>query len=282
MQIRGMAEPRLIDGLSQIAPGHDALICDIWGVVHDGHAPFPQAAEALRRFRRERGKVVLLSNAPRMPDSVVEQFRRIGVATDCYDAIVTSGGATREDLERRGAISLYYIGPPGDLGLLDGLPVKRTGIEDADLAVCIGLVDDLTETPGDYGDRLARMRARNLPMLCANPDLKVYRGKQLCWCAGALAKAYEELGGDVVYYGKPYPAIYQAALTAAGNPLKPLAIGDALVTDLKGAQGAGIEALFIADGLHGEEIEPYTARHLGEMFAVHHVSAKAAMRALKW
>jgi HAD superfamily hydrolase (TIGR01459 family) len=282
MQIRGMTPPRLIDGLSQIAPDHDALICDIWGVVHDGHAPFPEAAEALRHFRRERGKVVLLSNAPRMPDSVVEQFRRIGVATDCYDAIVTSGGATREDLERRGPLSLYYIGPPGDLGLLDGLPITCTGIEEADLAVCIGLVDDLTETPGDYGDRLAPMRARNLPMLCANPDLKVYRGKQLCWCAGALAKAYQELGGEVVYYGKPYPAIYRAALTAAGNPQKPLAIGDALVTDLKGAQGAGIEALFIADGLHGEEIEPYTARHLGEMFAVHHVSAKAAMRALKW
>lgn len=277
-----MAEPRLINGLCEIAPGYDALICDIWGVVHNGHAPFPEAAEALRRFRRERGPVVLLSNAPRMPGSVVEQFRRIGVATDCYDAIVTSGGATREDLERRGPMSLYYIGPPGDRGLFNGLPVKSVDIEEADLAVCVGLVDDLTETPDDYADRLTRMRARNLPMLCANPDLKVYRGQQLCWCAGALAKAYEALGGSVVYYGKPHPAIYQAALKAAGNPQKPLAIGDALITDLMGAQGAGIEALFIADGLHGEEIEPYTARHLDEMFAVHHVSAKAAMRALKW
>jgi HAD superfamily hydrolase (TIGR01459 family) len=282
MQMRGMAEPRLINGLCEIASDHDALICDIWGVIHNGHAPFPEAAEALRRFRRERGPVVLLSNAPRMPVSVVEQFRRIGVATDCYDAIVTSGGATREDLEQRGPVSLYYIGPPGDLGLLEGLPIKRTSIEDAGLAVCVGLVDDLTETPDDYTNRLARMRARNLPMLCANPDLKVYRGKQLCWCAGALAKAYEALGGSVIYYGKPHPAIYQAALKAAGNPKKPLAIGDALITDLMGAQGAGIEALFIADGLHGEEIEPYTARHLGEMFAVHHVSAKASMRALKW
>ena len=282
MQMRGMAEPRLINGLCEIASDHDALICDIWGVVHDGHAPFRDAAEALRRFRRERGTVVLLSNAPRMPGSVEEQFRRIGVAIDCYDAIVTSGGATRVDLEQRGSVSLYYIGPPGDLGLLEGLPVKRTDIDEADLAVCVGLVDDLTEVPDDYTDRLAGMRARSLPMLCANPDLKVYRGKQLCWCAGALAKAYEALGGSVIYYGKPYPAIYQAALKAAGEPKNPLAIGDALVTDLKGAQDSGMEALFIADGLHGEEIEPYTARHLGEMFAVHHVSAKASMRALKW
>jgi HAD superfamily hydrolase (TIGR01459 family) len=119
-------------------------------------------------------------------------------------------------------------------------------------------------------------------MLCANPDLKVYRGSQLCWCAGALAQAYEKLGGQVVYYGKPYPAIYQAALKAAGDPKTPLAIGDALVTDLKGARDAGLEALFIADGLHGEEIEPYTSAHLGEMFAAHQVGAKAAMRALSW
>ncbi|HKD46937.1 MAG TPA: TIGR01459 family HAD-type hydrolase [Rhizomicrobium sp.] len=277
-----MSQPRLIDGLSEIASDYDAVICDIWGVVHDGHAPFPAAAEALRRFRRERGRVVLLSNAPRMPDSVVEQFRRIGVANDFYDAIVTSGGATREDLIRRGPLSLYFIGPDWDRTLLDGLSIKSTSVADADLAVCIGLKDDLAETPDDYGQVLAEMRAHHLLMLCANPDLKVYRGKQMCWCAGALAKAYEEMGGKVTYFGKPYPAIYQEALKAAGEPQKPLAIGDALVTDLKGAKGAGIEALFIADGLHGEEIEAYTARHLGEMFAVHHVSAKAAMRALKW
>src|SRR5215469_13775135 len=121
-----MSAPRLIAGLSEIARDHDALICDIWGVVHNGHAPFSDAAEALRRFRHERGRVVLLSNAPRMPDSVVEQFRRIGVANDFYDAIVTSGGATREDLIRRGPLSLYYIGPDWDRTLLDGLSIKST------------------------------------------------------------------------------------------------------------------------------------------------------------
>jgi HAD superfamily hydrolase (TIGR01459 family) len=277
-----MSEPRLIVGLSEIAPDHDALICDIWGVIHDGRAPFPEAAEALRRFRRERGRVVLLSNAPRMPDSVEEQFRRIGVADDFYDAIVTSGGATRQDLIRRGPLSLYYIGPDWDQTLLDGLSIERTGIAEADLAVCIGPRNDLTETPDDYADILAEMRAHNLLMICANPDLKVYRGRQICWCAGALANAYEEIGGAVTYYGKPYPAIYREALTAAGEPKNPLAIGDALVTDLKGAKGMGIASLFIADGLHGEEIAAYTARHLGELFAAHHVSPKAAMRVLKW
>ncbi len=281
-----MSPPRLITGLAEIASDHDALICDILGVVHNGHAPFPAAAEALRQFRQTRGPVVLLSNAPRSAKSVEAQFRRIGVATDCYDAIVTSGGATREDLKTRiakkGSLALYYIGPDQDADIIEGLAVTRVDIAHAELALCVGLKDDLTETPADYATSLAALRARDIPMLCANPDLKVYRGVQLCWCAGALAAAYEELGGEVVYYGKPYPAIYQAALRAAGSASRPLAIGDALVTDLKGAKDAGLEALFIADGLHGEEIEPYTAQHLGQLFAMAGVGAKAAMRALKW
>lgn len=282
MSSGAMSKPRLIDGLSEIASSYDALICDIWGVVHNGKAPFPEAAEALRRFRRDRGPVVLLSNAPRLAPSVVEQFQRIGVATDCYDAIVTSGGAAREELIRRGPVSLYYIGPPQDLSLIEGLSVRHTGLDEAELVLCVGLKDDLTETPADYAGLLQEMRARNLLMLCANPDLKVYRGDRLCWCAGALAKAYEALGGKVAYFGKPYPAIYQAALKAAHYSKKPLAVGDALVTDLKGAGAMGWDALFIADGLHGEETRPYTACHLGELFAAHHVAATAAMRALKW
>ena len=281
-----MSPPRLITGLSEIARDHDALICDIWGVVHNGHAPFPEAAEALRQFRSTQGPVVLLSNAPRPPGSVEDQFRRIGVATDFYDAIVTSGGAVRDDLAARtgqaGPLALYYIGPEQDTGLLSGLAVTRVGIDQAGVALCVGLVDDLTETPDDYSDILAAMRAKNLTMLCANPDLKVYRGSQLCWCAGALAQAYEAIDGPVIYYGKPYTAIYDSALKAAGRPKKALAIGDALITDLKGAQDAGLEALFIADGLHGEEIEPYTAQHLSEMFVAANVGAKAAMRALRW
>ena len=281
-----MRPARLIFGLSEIARDHDALICDIWGVVHNGHAPFPEAAKALRHFRREHGPVVLLSNAPRVPRSVEEQFRHIGVATDCYDAIVTSGGAARDDLAARRMpntpLSLYYVGPERDAGILDGLAIIRADIGKADMVLCVGLVDDLRETPADYSDILMAMRAKNLTMLCANPDLKVYRGPKLCWCAGALAQAYEAIGGLVTYYGKPYPAIYDAALAAAGHAKKALAIGDALITDLKGAQTAGLEALFIADGLHGEEVEPYTAQHLGEMFAAANVGAKAVMRALRW
>jgi HAD superfamily hydrolase (TIGR01459 family) len=289
-----MPVPRLISGLSEIAPGHDALICDIWGVLHDGRSVFPAAADALTRFRVERGPVILLTNAPRTPAEVAAQCASYGVPADCYDAIVSSGGAAREELERRsrqGTVPLYYIGPDRDLPMIQGLDISRTGIDQAKVALCIGLVDDLNETPDDYGDVLKAMRARGLTMLCANPDIKVLRGSRMIWCGGALARDYELLGGRVIYYGKPHAAMYEAALAKAGRaaetvqrqrPKAPLAIGDGLFTDVKGANDAGLDVLFVADGIHGEEIEPYTQAHLADLFQRNNLTAAAATRSLRW
>jgi HAD superfamily hydrolase (TIGR01459 family) len=295
-----MPAPRLISGLAELAPHYDALICDIWGVVHDGHAPYADAAEALRRFRDRHGPVVLLTNAPRSAESVQAQFRAIGVPDDCYDAIVTSGGAARADLETRvrakddqatgsrpaahkaAKLRLYYIGPERDASLFDGLAVARASVAEAEVALCTGLVDDLTETPDDYADILAAMKARGLAMICANPDLKVHRGEQLCWCAGALARDYEALGGSVIYYGKPRRPVYDIARSHLSGARHILAIGDGLVTDIRGANAAGLDALFIADGVHGEEIEPYTPEHLERLFASEGVRALAVCRQLAW
>jgi HAD superfamily hydrolase (TIGR01459 family) len=280
-----MTAPRLIAGLSELAPAYDALICDVWGVIHDGHKVHLAAAEALIRFRKTRGPVVLLTNAPRLTSEVAAQCAAYGVPADCYDVIVSSGGAARAELARRSAsapLSLYYIGPPKDLALMDGLAITRTGIAEAALVLCTGLEDDLTETPEDYADRLAAMRARDLTMICANPDLVVHRGTQLCPCAGALAKDYEKLGGTVIYYGKPHRPIYDAALAAAEGSKKPLAIGDGLFTDILGANRARLDVLFIADGVHGQEIEPYSAPHLEKLFAKAGVTALAASRSLTW
>ena len=277
-----MSVPRLISGLAELAPDYDALICDIWGVVHDGRAHHPEAAAALKRFRQTRGPVVLLTNAPRTAESVAAQFEVLGVPYDCYDAIITSGGAARADLERRGPTSLYYIGPERDASLLLGLAVTRTGIAGADVALCTGLVDDLTEVPSQYSAILAEMKAKGLAMICANPDLKVHRGTQLCWCAGALARDYEAMEGEVIYYGKPRLPIYEIARAACGGAKRILAIGDGLVTDIRGANAAGLDVLFIADGIHGEEIEPYTPNHLSHLFAAEGVHALAATRTLKW
>ena len=280
-----MTAPRLITGLSELAPAYDALICDVWGVIHDGHRAHPAAVEALIHFRKKHGPVVLLTNAPRRADSVAALCAGYGVPPDCYDALVSSGEAARDALAREsatGTLPLYYIGPDKDLPVMEGLDLDLTGIVEARLAMCTGLLDDLTETPEDYAGRLAAMRARNLTMICANPDLVVHRGPKLCYCAGALAKEYEKLGGTVVYYGKPHRPIYDAALAAAGNVKKPLAIGDGMFTDILGANRAGLDVLFIADGVHGEDVEPYNADHLEKLLAKSGVHALAASRSLTW
>lgn len=280
-----MNPPRLVSGLSELASGYDALICDVWGVIHDGARVHPQAAEALSRFRAGHGPVVLLTNAPRLPSDVAAQCTQYGVPADCYDAIVSSGGAARDALNRQiagGTLPLYYIGPDKDLSILEGLKVERVEIAAAKLAFCTGLVDDLTETVEDYAARLKAMKERGLTMICANPDLVVHRGAKLCYCAGALAREYERLGGKAIYYGKPHGPIYEAALAAAGRPAHPLVVGDGLYTDILGAGQAGLDALFIADGVHAREVGPFTQGNLERIFKKAGVAAKAAARTLRW
>jgi HAD superfamily hydrolase (TIGR01459 family) len=281
--------PTIISGLHEIAPDHDALICDVWGVLHNGKEPFLAAADALKRFRA-RGPVILLTNAPRPVADVEIIFKRIGVPLDCYDAIVTSGVAAREDLIVRSKtkrLAVLHIGPERDLGLFEGVNANRVPLEQADIVLCTGPYDDETETPDDYEDTYGAMLTRKLTLLCANPDMVVQRGDKLIYCAGALAKAYERLGGQVVYYGKPYAPIYEAvraaARKAAGREIaRPLAVGDGVDTDIKGANLAGIDALFIADGVHAAQLGELTATNLAQFLLAPGVQAKAAMRALVW
>jgi HAD superfamily hydrolase (TIGR01459 family) len=282
--------PAIITGLHEIAAGHDALICDVWGVLHNGTHAHGRAVDALRRFRAGYGPVVLLSNAPRPVADVVAQFQRLGVPEDCYDEIVTSGVAARLDIAKRaegGRLALYHLGPERDRGIITGLPVDCVAPAEASVILCTGLFDDDTETPEDYREALRGMAARKLVMLCANPDIVVQRGKDLIYCAGALAALYRELGGVVVYYGKPYAPIYEPVLAAvrriAGRDLvKPLAIGDGLETDIRGANNVGLEVLFIADGVHGEEVGEFTEQALARLLGRAGLAAKAAMRALVW
>jgi HAD superfamily hydrolase (TIGR01459 family) len=238
--------------------------------------------------------VVLLTNAPRVPAEVQVQCTSYGLPPDCYDAIVSSGGAARDDLAARAkdrTLPLYYIGPDRDLPMIAGLDIRRSSIAEAQVALAIGLRDDMNETPAEYADELKAMRARGLVMICANPDLVVHRGERLLYCAGSLAQAYEALGGEAIYYGKPHRPIYDSALAAAAlaakaagrqSPKRPLAVGDGLLTDIRGANGAGLEALFIADGVHGEETRPYTAEQIGALFTQFGAKASAVTRALKW
>ena len=279
------AEPKLLSHFSEIAPEYDALICDIWGVLHNGTTAFTAACEALKHFRDSYGRVALLTNAPRPAKDLEEQFRRFGVPLDCFDTIVTSGAATREDLARRSAgerLAMLHLGPDRDRNIYAGLDIELTDAAHAKLVLCTGPYNDEVETPDDYVDMLAEFGRRGLTMLCANPDRVVQRGGKLVYCAGALAEAYEQIGGAVVYYGKPHRPIYEVVLSALAGAKRPLAIGDGLNTDIRGANGMGLDALFIADGIHGEDVAEFSAPHMAELFAQAGVQARAAMRALVW
>jgi len=282
--------PAILRGLSAIAPDYDALVCDVWGVLHNGQRARAPAVDALQRFRKHHGPVVLLSNAPRPVSAVIQQFAGLGVPPDCYDAIVTSGAAAHDDLKQRAhgeRLPILHIGPERDRGVFENLPIDCVKAEEASVVLCTGLFDDDNETPDDYRTMLAPLAARKLTMLCANPDIVVQRGASLIYCAGAIARVYEDMGGEVVYYGKPYLPVYEMTLArareAAGREIaRPLAIGDGLATDILGANRAGLDALFIADGVHGEELGAVTAENLARLFAKAGVSVKAAMPALVW
>ncbi len=249
-------------GVSLIADRYDGILSDVWGVVHNGVAAWPNACEALTRLRAGGAAVVLISNAPRPSRAVTAQLHELGVPADAYDAFVSSGDVTHDLLARDyGGARIFHIGPERDLVLYDGLDVTLTGEAAADLAVCTGLFDDTTETPEDYDRLLRGLAARRLPFICANPDRVVERGTDLIFCAGAIADLYRELGGAPQIIGKPHADIYDvahAALeTARGRPLKNgrvLAIGDSVGTDLRGAADHGYDVLFVTGGIHSAEL----------------------------
>lgn len=251
--------PPLISGLSEIAPRYRGVLSDVWGVVHNGVAAFRPAHEALAAFRAEGGRVVLITNAPRPAAPIHVQLAGFGVPRDAYDDIVTSGDVTRDLLASRAERRIVHIGPERDLSLYDGLDGSLVDDAAGEILSVTGLVDDDTETPEDYRGRLAAFAARRVPLVCANPDIVVERGAALIWCAGALARLYEEIGGEVIMLGKPFRPIYDAArarLAAVGGPIEDreiLAIGDGLPTDIRGADAQGLDVLFVTGGIHAAD-----------------------------
>ncbi|ACA16686.1 HAD-superfamily hydrolase, subfamily IIA [Methylobacterium sp. 4-46] len=270
-------EVPVIDGIAELASGFDVILCDVWGVLHDGLRAHRSASEALSRFRALPGerprRVVLVSNAPRPGEAVRAQLDGFGVPREAYDGIVTSGDLTRALIEARPGAPLYHLGPERDLPIFEGLSVRRAPPEEAAQVVCTGLFDDEVETAEDYRPVLAGLSARGLPMICANPDLVVERGARLIPCAGALAGLYEALGGEVIYAGKPHRPVYEAALAKAAAvdgaapaaPERVLAVGDAIRTDIAGASGFGIASVLVARGIHAEELGCHAGEPVGEI-----------------
>ena len=284
-----MTSLRFVERLSDLVDGVEVILSDIWGVVHNGLESFPEACEALQTCRQRGGIVILITNAPRPADSVQRQLRKLGVADDIYDAIVSSGDLTRHFVSDHPGKKMYWLGPDRDNSIYRGLDAVTAPLEQADYIVCTGPFDDETETPEDYRAMLLQARERKLTFICANPDIVVERGDRLIYCAGAIAELYRELGGEVIFYGKPHRPIYERAMALAaerrGRPTpldRVLAIGDSVRTDLTGALGFGIDCLFITRGIHSEEFEGIDQLDPASVKELFGHPPRALMRELKW
>ncbi len=284
-----MTSLRFAERLSDLVDGVEVILSDIWGVVHNGLESFPEACEALHTYRQRGGTVILITNAPRPADSVQRQLRKLGVADETYDAIVSSGDLTRNFVADHPGKKIFWIGPERDSSIHRGLDAVMAPLEQADYIICTGLFDDETESAEDYRAMMLQAREHRLPLICANPDIVVERGDRLIYCAGAIAELYRELGGEAIFYGKPHRPIYERAMALAterrGRPTsldRVLAIGDSVRTDLTGALGFGIDCLFLTRGIHSEEFEGIDQLDPASVKELFGHPPRALMRELRW
>lgn len=284
-----MTTLRFIDHLRELATERDVVLCDVWGVVHNGVASFREACSALKTFRDRGGTVIFITNAPRPADAVRRQLRRFGVPDDAYDGIASSGDLTRNYVAEHPAKAIFWLGPERDSAIHEGLDPVFAPIERADYIICTGPFDDETETAEDYRALMTQARERKLPLICANPDIVVQSGDRLLYCAGAIAELYRELGGEVVFYGKPHRPIYERAMALArerrggDTPLsRVLAIGDSVRTDLMGAHAFGIDLVFLTRGIHSEQFAGIDQLDPASVKEVFGRPPRALMRELKW
>jgi len=246
-----------VSALGSLDPKYRLILCDVWGVVHDGVNLYPGATERLRQWRNEGRCVALITNAPRTAEAVEQQLERIGLPRDAYDFVITSGEAGIEALKALGE-PVGFVGTRGDREILEGRGIRIADDEEFTDLACTGVTSERPE-PSDYREDLERWAGRGVNMHCLNPDLLVVRGGVPEACAGAIADLYEALGGKVTWYGKPLEAIYRHALKRAGEPARAnvLAVGDGLQTDILGAARMGFDAVFVAGGIHAGEPFPH-------------------------
>ena len=249
----------------EIVDKYNGFIIDIWGILHNGISVYPEAINSLKYLNKKNKKVVLLSNAPRRNYAVIEMMQNIGFPTDIIQDIITSGEATYIELKdiahKKYGRTLYHIGPERDFSVFEDLPYHKAKIiNEADFILATGMTS-FDQTLEEYLPILDQGLNKNLPLICANPDKIVKIGDQLPACAGAMAKYYEDKGGDVIYHGKPHSAIYEMAYQklCSETPIQPskiLCIGDSLDTDILGGNTMGMDTAWVTDkGIHAREIQ---------------------------
>ena len=245
--------------LSTLAPHYDLILCDVWGVIHNGTAVHTEAERALKLFRAQGGLVILVSNASRLAPMVATQLEELTFSVSAYDGLITSGDIARQYLARRPDCTVFDVGPGDARPIVQDLKVRFTSLRETDLAITSGAFDD--NSLDDLHPVLEQMRTRNLPLLCANPDIVTEIGGRPVECSGAVGQRYADLGGDVIYAGKPQPSIYEQCLALAvdlrGSSIsreRVLVIGDSLRTDIAGAAANGFDSLFILGGIHARQL----------------------------
>ena len=292
----------ILGSLAEVAGRYDAVFCDLWGCLHNGKVAFPAAVAALQAFRSGGGTVILLTNAPRPNASVIKQLSAMPVPRDAWDAVVSSGDAAQYAM-LSGAVGrrVHHIGAPKDevffTEFADDLaayaktqaPITLVPLTEAEGLICTGLTDDQTETPAGYRSQLLRSKTKGLTMLCANPDIIVDMGDKRLYCAGALAEAYEAMGGKALYFGKPHPPIYDLARSrlaalSGRDDQQILCIGDGVNTDVQGGIAEGLDTLFVTGGIAADQFGPdpdhpdaalldtwLTQKQLSATFAIGHL-----------
>lgn len=271
---------RILDGMRDIHDQFDAYFLDLWGVTHNGIAPFPGVVELLERLRADKKRIIMLSNAPREWNKVAEFLANIGITAKHYNRIVTSGDAARQALAKRDEAhfekmgrNFFHIGPRRDENLLEALDyVMLDSLDGADFLLCTGYDDQGIEEL-DFTAQLAEGLERDLPLICVNPDYVAMKGDLAMPCAGHMAQDYEAKGGTVHWYGKPYGRVYDYCLNHAALGLDPkriLMVGDTLRTDIDGGNKAGLATALCVGGIeskslgvgHGEKPTPEAVKAL--------------------
>ncbi len=263
-------------GLRSIVEEYDVFFIDIWGVLHDGLNLFENSVEVLEKLEKNKKQYVLLTNAPRPNLTVIKYLKKMGLDKKKAQQVYTSGQAALDQLKNMNLKSFFHIGPPRDFDLFKTFESQKSEkINSSDFLLCTGLFDE-HKTDLKFYEKLLLNHTKK-KMICTNPDLVVDRGNVREFCAGTIAKIFEKLGGEVKYFGKPYPEVYKKAFNNLGGK-KVICIGDNLNTDIKGANLQNFDSLLINNGIHKNEI----SNGIKELTKKYNVNINYTQTELKW